>query len=132
MGSRTAAGPFFRQLNQTCPDRVLPESHRISLLAAAGKISRPDKKEIKKRNKDKKAQKRNAIVEKERRLRASTGIRRAREDAIFTAPQQICWSTHTAASDLDKYGIYINAMDTGWVPCPVIRPMPIIPCLFTG
>ena len=69
---------------------LLPESQRIALIAAAGKISRPDKREIKKRNKDRKAQKRNAIVEKERRLRASTGIRRAREDAVFTAPQQIC------------------------------------------
>ena len=69
---------------------LLPESQRIALISAAGKISRPDKREIKKRNKDKKAQKRNAIVEKERRLRAGTGIRRAREDAVFTAPQQIC------------------------------------------
>lgn len=69
---------------------LLPEAQRIALITAAGKISRPDKKEIKKRNKDKKAQKRNAIVEKERRLRAGTGIRRAREDAVFTAPQQIC------------------------------------------
>ncbi len=60
------------------------------MISAAGKISRPDKREIKKRNKDKKAQKRNAIVEKERRLRAGTGIRRAREDAVFIAPQQIC------------------------------------------
>ena len=31
----------------------LPESERIALITAAGKISRPDKKEIKKRNKDK-------------------------------------------------------------------------------
>ncbi len=69
---------------------LLPEFQRIALITAAGKISRPDKREIKKRNKDKKAQKRNAIVEKERRLRAGTGIRRAREDAVFTAPRQIC------------------------------------------
>ncbi|MBA3011790.1 MAG: SDR family oxidoreductase [Proteobacteria bacterium] len=69
---------------------LLPESLRIALVAAAGKISRPDKREIKKRNKDKKAQKRLAIVEKERRLRAGTGIRRAREEIVFSAPQQIC------------------------------------------
>ncbi len=33
-----------------------------------------------------------AIVAKERRLRAATGIRRAREDAVFTAPMQIAYA----------------------------------------
>lgn len=68
---------------------LLPESERIALITAAGKISRPDKKEIKKRNKDRKRQNRMVIVEKERRLRAATGIRKAREAAVFTAPRQI-------------------------------------------
>ncbi len=67
----------------------LPEPQRIALITAAGKISRPDPEEIKKRKKEKKRQKRSAIVEKGRRLRAATGIRRAREAAVFTAPQQI-------------------------------------------
>ena len=69
---------------------LLSESERISLLTAAGKISRPDRKEIKKRNKDKKQQKQMAIVAKERRLRAATGIRKAREASVFAAPLQIC------------------------------------------
>jgi NAD(P)-dependent dehydrogenase (short-subunit alcohol dehydrogenase family) len=68
---------------------LLPESERIALVSAAGKISRPDRKEIKKRNKDKKQQKRMAIVEKERRVRAATGIRKAREALVFAAPGQI-------------------------------------------
>ena len=68
---------------------LLPEPERIALIAAAGKISRPDRKEIKKRNKDRKRQDRMAIVEKERRLRAATGIRRAREAPVFVAPRQI-------------------------------------------
>ena len=63
------------------------------MITAAGKISRPDKKEIKKRNKDKRQQKRLAIVEKERRLRASTGIRKARQTDVFNAPPQICDTT---------------------------------------
>ncbi len=71
----------------------LEETERIALITAAGKISRPDKKEIKKRCKDRKQQKRRAIVEKERRLRAATGIRQARDAAVFTAPLQICGST---------------------------------------
>jgi len=70
----------------------LPESERIALIAAAGKISRPDKEEIKKRNKDRREQKRKAIVKKERRMRAATGIRKARETEIFTAPQQITFN----------------------------------------
>ncbi|MCF6247629.1 MAG: SDR family oxidoreductase [Desulfobacula sp.] len=69
----------------------LTDAERIALITAAGKISRPDKKEIKKRNKDKRRQKRLAIVEKERRLRASTGIRKAREADVFTAPHQISY-----------------------------------------
>jgi NAD(P)-dependent dehydrogenase (short-subunit alcohol dehydrogenase family) len=67
----------------------LPEPQRIALITAAGKISRPDQKEIKKRNKYRKQQKRMAIVAKERRLRAATGIRKAREAHVFTAPKQI-------------------------------------------
>jgi len=69
----------------------LPERERIALVTAAGKISRPDKKEIKKRNKDRKKLKRQAIVEKERRIRAGTGIRKARETDVFIAPQQIAF-----------------------------------------
>ena len=68
----------------------LPETERIALITAAGKISRPDKEALKERKKERKHQKRLAIVEKERRLRAATGIRRAREEKIFSAPQQIC------------------------------------------
>ena len=67
----------------------LSEEQRIALLRAAGKISRPNQEELKKRKKDRKRQKRQAVVEKERRLRAATGIRKAREAAVFTAPKQI-------------------------------------------
>ncbi|MFH2044275.1 MAG: SDR family oxidoreductase [Pseudomonadota bacterium] len=75
---------------------LLPESERIALITAAGKISRPDKKEIKKRNKDRKRQNRMAIVEKERRIRAATGIRKAREAKVFIAPQQISYTGQEA------------------------------------
>ncbi len=61
----------------------------MALLTAAGRISRPDPEEIKRRKKHRKRQKRQAVFEKERRLRAATGIRRAREASTFTAPQQI-------------------------------------------
>ncbi|MBT3311363.1 MAG: SDR family oxidoreductase [Desulfobacterales bacterium] len=67
----------------------LPETERIALITAAGKISRPDRKEIKKRNKERKRQKHEAIAAKERRLRAATGIRKAREASVYTAPLKI-------------------------------------------
>jgi len=77
----------------------LSEHQRIALITAAGKISRPDRKEIKKRNKDKKQQKRMAVVEKERRLRAGSGIRKARKDAVFTAPVQISYAAREAQKE---------------------------------
>ncbi len=67
----------------------LPENDRIALIKAAGRISRPDRAEIKKRNKDKRRQMRLAVVKKERQMRAATGIRKAREATVFTAPPQI-------------------------------------------
>ncbi|WP_287564411.1 SDR family oxidoreductase, partial [Desulfobacter sp.] len=65
------------------------EADRIALIKAAGKISRPDKAEIKKRNKDKKRQIRLAVVTKERQMRAQTGIRKAREASVFSAPPRL-------------------------------------------
>ncbi len=67
----------------------LSEQERISLITAAGKLSRPDRKEIKKRNKEKKRLDRMAVVKKERSLRKETGIRKAREAIVFEAPKQI-------------------------------------------
>ena len=67
----------------------LSEPERIALITAAGKLSRPDRKEIKKRNKDKKRLGRLASVTRERRLRGDTGIRKAREAEVFQAPRQI-------------------------------------------
>ncbi len=82
----------------------LPESKRIALITAAGKISRPDKAEIKKRNKDKREHKHKAIVKKEHRIRAATGIRRARETKIFTAPQQITFNnSQSCTTDNTSY-----------------------------
>ena len=66
-----------------------PEDQRIKLLTAAGKLSRPDREELKRRKKEHKVVKRKNIVQKERKARSQTGIRKAREDAVFTAPLQI-------------------------------------------
>ena len=62
---------------------------RVALITAAGQLSRPERDEIRKRKRDSRRVKRQRVVHYERRLRASTGIRSAREAAVFTVPSQI-------------------------------------------
>jgi len=68
---------------------LLSQEDRIAMYKAAGTISRPDRKEAKKRHKDVKKLKREAEKEENRRARKLTGIRAAREVSVFTAPLQI-------------------------------------------
>ena len=67
----------------------LSEEQRVALLTAAGRLSRPDKKEIKKRQKEVKFHRQKQMVEQNRLKRAYTGIRSARENAVFIAPEQL-------------------------------------------
>ncbi len=67
----------------------MTEADRVALLAAAGRLSRPDKKEIKKRQKEVKFFRQKQLIEQNRLKRAQTGIRSARENSIFVAPEQI-------------------------------------------
>jgi NAD(P)-dependent dehydrogenase (short-subunit alcohol dehydrogenase family) len=75
----------------------LTEKERIALMKAAGRLARPDRNEIRKRRRDIKLSKRQRVVKSERCARARTGIRQAREAAVFSAPQQI--TDAKAASD---------------------------------
>jgi NAD(P)-dependent dehydrogenase (short-subunit alcohol dehydrogenase family) len=68
---------------------ALSEKQRIDLMKAAGKLSRPDRDAIRARNREINITNRGLIVNSERKVRASTGIRKAREAAVFTAPKQI-------------------------------------------
>ena len=77
----------------------LSDEQRIALLKAAGQISRPDREEIRKRIRDRARLKRQKIDHHERTVRARTGIRSARKDAVFTPPEQI---THTHAQEASK------------------------------
>src|SRR5580698_5349243 len=67
----------------------LTKEQRIAILKAAGEISRPDRDEIRKRKKDRIRLKKQRIDDHERKLRKATGIRSAREAAVFTAPKAI-------------------------------------------
>lgn len=67
----------------------IPEEKKIALLKAAGKLSRPDKEEIKRRRKTINKIRNLATLEKDRRARNTTGIRSARDKTAFTAPARI-------------------------------------------
>jgi hypothetical protein len=67
----------------------LSEKQRIALMISAGRLSRPDREEIKKRQKDLKKSKRHKITDHERKARAATGIRRARTEKVYQAPEQL-------------------------------------------
>ncbi len=67
----------------------LNEEQRVRLLKSSGLISRPSKEEIRKRQKDVKEFRRKNIQSVNKSARKITGIRSAREAAIFVAPGQI-------------------------------------------
>lgn len=68
---------------------LLTKEERKRLLIAAGRLTRPDKLEIQRRGKKFRAERKKAIVQFDRDLRAKTGIRSAREADVFSAPLQI-------------------------------------------
>ena len=68
---------------------TLPEEQRIALVKAAGEISRPNRAEAKRRNKAAKKARGLELLENDRRVRNTTGIRSARMDATFKAPPRI-------------------------------------------
>ncbi len=67
----------------------LAHEQRVELLRISGELSRPSRDEIRKRRKDFRKVKRQNIEKHQRRVRAATGIRTAREATVFTAPLQI-------------------------------------------
>ncbi len=67
----------------------LSEEQRISLMQAAGRLSRPNREETKKRKKLFRKSRREERTQKDRQSRANTGIRSARTSSVFTAPAQI-------------------------------------------
>ncbi|WP_319407932.1 SDR family oxidoreductase [uncultured Desulfosarcina sp.] len=68
---------------------ALPREKQIALIKIAGQLSRPDCHQLKRRNKAMRKIKREQMVSAERKARAATGIRLAREEAVFSAPLQL-------------------------------------------
>lgn len=78
----------------------LPKEKQIELMKVTGKFSHPDIYKLKQRRKVLKRKKRDEIVQAERKARAATGIRIAREDEIFTAPIMLTDKSVTDREDL--------------------------------
>jgi len=78
----------------------LSEEQRIKLMTVAGQITRPDRAELKKRNKGAKLAKRVETTEINRKARAASSIRSARLATVFEAPIQV--SLPEAAATLEK------------------------------
>ena len=65
----------------------LPEEQRVALFTLAGKLSRPNREEFQRRRKDAKKAAKRKMIAKDKHARKSTGIRSAREAALFVAPK---------------------------------------------
>ena len=65
----------------------LPKEQRVSLIKAAGLLSRPNKEEFTNRRKKSKQALKRKIIEREKHARKKTGIRSAREEVVFIAPK---------------------------------------------
>jgi NAD(P)-dependent dehydrogenase (short-subunit alcohol dehydrogenase family) len=68
---------------------LLTEEQRVDMLKASGQLSRPDRAEIKKRQKDVKKLRKQEVSTANKKSRRTAGIRTARDNAIFEAPTQI-------------------------------------------
>ena len=68
---------------------LLSHEQRITMFKATGSISRPDREEAKKRQKDVKKLRKQIEKQTNRNARRLTGIRTAREIPVFSAPAQI-------------------------------------------
>ena len=66
----------------------LSKAQKVALMKACGYLSRPDREEIRKRKRDNQQLKRHRVDQHQRNTRKITGIRSAREAAVFIAPQK--------------------------------------------
>jgi len=67
----------------------LPPDTRLALFKAAGRLSRPNRDDSRRRQKSVDKYRHKIVMSENRNARATTGIRKARQDAIFKAPLQI-------------------------------------------
>lgn len=83
-------------VDDSSPLVLLNEDQRVKLFKAAGLLARPSKEERAKRRKDLKKAKKVALREIDREARSTTGIRYARTNDVFVAPEQLSLAETTA------------------------------------
>ena len=74
----------------------IPKERRIELITQAGRLSRPQREEFKKRKKDAKKNAKRKAAERDKHARNKTGIRSAREATVFIAPKMIALTGNQA------------------------------------
>ncbi|MDO3694842.1 SDR family oxidoreductase [Wenyingzhuangia sp. chi5] len=79
-------------LNDTNQLFEMPEDQRVTLMKVAGLLSRPTKEEQDRRRKDAKKAAKRKQREREKHARKETGIRSAREAAVFEAPKMLTFT----------------------------------------
>lgn len=67
----------------------ISEDQRIELMTLAGRLSRPGRDELRKRNRSIHLSKRKKLDAKDRQLKSQTGIRQARTQQVFIAPSRV-------------------------------------------
>ena len=78
----------------------LPEDQRITLFKVAGALTRPNRAEFERRRKDAKKAAKRKMIAKDTHARKSTGIRSARETALFVAPKLLATAEITGYKSL--------------------------------
>lgn len=73
----------------------LPKEKQIELIKVTGQLSRPDRHQLKQRNKIAKKIKKQKIFITERKARNSTGIRLARDATVFSTPLKLTDNTNS-------------------------------------
>lgn len=80
----------------------LSEEQLMKLMKAAGQITRPDKAEIKKRNKSVKVARKQQEIELNKKARAASSIRIARTSSVFEAPEQVALPSNNEHTESKK------------------------------
>ncbi len=80
----------------------LSEEQLMKLMKAAGQITRPDKAEIKKRNKSVKVARKQQEIELNKKARAASSIRIARTSSVFEAPEQVALPSNNEQTESKK------------------------------
>ena len=76
-------------VNNSSSFAALPREQQIELMKVSGLLSRPDCHELKERKKAARKMRKQQVVTQDKKARAATGIRLARETSVFTAPLQL-------------------------------------------